>query len=57
MGALLAAFGPEGLGLSEFVAWKYAMLVPGFLMLSICVPMYFFSDDSPYGSHANRHYE
>ena len=57
MGGLLQGFGPDGLGLPESEAWRYAMIIPGCLMIGITIPMFFFSDDSPYGTWANKHYD
>lgn len=56
MGALLEGFGPNGLGLDEYTAWRYCMLVPGILMLLVTIPMFLFTDDSPHGSWKNRNF-
>lgn len=37
-------------------AWRYAMIIPGLMMLSVSVPMWFLSDDCPQGHWDKRLY-
>jgi NNP family nitrate/nitrite transporter-like MFS transporter len=48
MPLILGAF--TALGVSEFVAWRYAMVVPGVVLLIMGFVYYFFAPDSPDGS-------
>jgi len=38
------------------VAWRYAMIVPGILMLVACIPLWLFTDDCPQGLWEKRVY-
>jgi NNP family nitrate/nitrite transporter-like MFS transporter len=39
-----------GFGFSESVAWRYAMVLPGILMILIAIVYYFFTQDTPEGN-------
>ncbi len=42
-----------GLGLSEGMAWRYAQLIPGVLMLVVAVLYYKFTQDAPEGNYSD----
>ena len=42
--------------LDDNTAWRVAMLVPGAMMLSLAIPMFFLSDDCPQGHWKKRLY-
>ena len=48
--------GFQNLGIPDEMAWRYAMIVPAGLLLTVGIPMIFFSDDCPQGKWKNRLY-
>lgn len=46
----------EGAGLGPTDAWRYSFFFPAAILISVAVPMLFFSDDCPQGGWLNRRY-
>jgi len=43
-------------GVADETAWRYAMLVPGLIMIAVAIPMLLISDDCPQGKWNDRLY-
>ena len=48
----IIAMGLVGLGVAQGASWRYAMIVPGGLMLAMSVLYFYFTQDSPEGKDA-----